>query len=138
MTPHLGMQESYSASTPRITRLPSMSESYSASVTRMHSMSENPPPTSVSNGHVPHFFSPISIENGSPKFSYPLPNNVHVSKAPLPSALFDFYTSTLLQYRIAGNFAEGLNLAIWRILSKMSILKLTNIAFCILSQWITC
>ena len=123
VTPHLGMQESYSASTPRITRLPSMSESYSASVTRMHSMSENPPSTSVSNGHVPHFFSPISIENGSPKFSYPLPNNVHVSKAPLPS---DFYTSTLLQYRIAGNFAEGLNLAIWRILSKMSILKLTN------------
>ena len=59
---------------------------------------ENPPSTSVSNGHVPHFFSPISIENGSPKFSYPLPNNVHVSKAPLPS---DFYTSTLLQYRIA-------------------------------------
>ena len=35
-------------------------------------------------------------------------------------------------YRIAGN------LAIWRIFSETPILKLPNIAICILSQWIMC
>ena len=34
-------------------------------------------------------------------------------------------------YRIAGNFGEVFNLAIWRILKKIAKLKLTNINNCI-------
>ena len=39
----------------------------------------------------------------------------------------DVLVSMVSIYRIAGNFGEVFNLAIWRILKKIAKLKLTNI-----------